>query len=179
MSDRPALPRKGAIKSLIMEHQGERCLVCAFPLRLGCHLHHIIAWDDGGPHHPLNLVALCPNHHVALERIRRHIAPIHARNDFAWLQRAQAALAVMDALPRDTRSLMAQLSEPHPLHDAIRQFLSGTIPTELHAALATDIARMDVDLLASGNERRLTIVIAWHSSAGDDGSERSGSGVAN
>jgi hypothetical protein len=55
--------------------QNDRCLVCDFPLSLGCHLHHVIARDDLGPDHPLNLIGLCPNHHEVIETGRRHVSP--------------------------------------------------------------------------------------------------------
>jgi hypothetical protein len=62
---------------LIYAEQDWRCLLCEFPLKLSGQLHHGVPRDLGGPGHFLNVVALYPNHHAAVEMVRRHIAPSH------------------------------------------------------------------------------------------------------
>ena len=136
---------------LLLEAQpgGARSPVPISPLLTG-HLHHVIARDDGGPPHPLNLVGLCSNHHAVLERVRRQVAPHEARSGERWFVRAQAALEVAKTLPDPMQSLFFVLSDPHPLRQPIRDGVD--IP--LQSALARDVARADAKLLLAANLAR-------------------------
>jgi len=132
-------------------------LLCDYPLLLGCHLHHVIASDDKGLDHPLNLVGLCANHHTVLECVRRHVAPRETRASGGWLERAQAALKIVETLPEDRRRLFNELAEPHPLRREIRE---GVEP-KWRSALAADIAQADARLLLGVNKVRPRIVLLW------------------
>jgi hypothetical protein len=146
-----------AIRDFANRHQNGRCLVCPFPLALGSHLHHVIARDDRGPYHPLNLVALRPNHHLVLERIRRHISPKETHSHPEWLMRGQAALSVIDALGTTERRVFDQLSEPHPL----RQPIASGVEPKFQAILAHDVALADVKILLAANLARPGALLAW------------------
>jgi HNH endonuclease len=137
-------------------------LVCPFPLALGTHLHHVIARDDGGPNHPLNLVALCPNHHLALELVRRHIAPKETDRAAGWETRAGAAAEFIRSFAGDSRSLFDQLSEPHPLRQPIRDGVDASLRT----ALAKDIARADTIILLRANLARPSALLVWRIAQG-------------
>ncbi len=149
--------RISLIRDFVNRHQNGRCLVCPFPLTLGSHLHHVIARDDRGPHHLLNLVALCPNHHLVLERVRRHIAPKETHSHPEWLMRGQAALSVLDTLGATERRVFDQLSEPHPL----RQPIASGVEPKFQAILAHDVALADVKILLAANLARPSALLAW------------------
>ena len=68
-------------RELISAEQDWHCLLCDFPLKLSGHLHHVVPRDLGVPDHFLNIVALCPNHHAAVEMIRHYIALSDHRAD--------------------------------------------------------------------------------------------------
>ncbi len=144
-------------RELVHLEQDGSCLVCDYPLLLGCHLHHVIASDDRGPDHPLNLVGLCPNHHTVLECVRRHVAPNEVRGHPTWLERGQAALKIFEALPEGPRRLFNELAQPHPLRREIREGVDSGYRT----ALAIDMARADARLLVSVNKARPRIVLLW------------------
>jgi hypothetical protein len=144
-------------RELVHLEQEGYCILCDYPLLLGCHLHHVIASDDQGPDHPLNLVGLCPNHHTVLECVRRHVAPKEVHGNASWLQRAQAALTIIEALPEERRSLFNELSEPHPLRKEIRE----GVEVRFRTALAVDIAMKDARLLLTVNKARPRILLLW------------------
>lgn len=141
---------RSRIRELIRLAQNDLCLFCNYSLHLGCHLHHVIARDDFGPDHVLNLVGLCPNHHMTLETVRRHVAPSDSRTKPGWLPRASAVLDIVQALPESQRRLFDALCTPHPLREQIR----NSVPSHLRKALAIDIARADAKLLAISNSVR-------------------------
>lgn len=149
-------------KLVHLEQEGS-CLLCDYPLLLGCHLHHVIASDDKGPDHPLNLVGLCANHHTVLECVRRHVAPKETHGSGSWLQRAQAALKIIEGLPEERRRLFNELAEPHPLRREIRE---GVEP-KWRTALAADIAQADARLLLGINRARPRIVLLWRIRRGE------------
>lgn len=122
----------------------------------------MIARDDRGPHHPLNLVALCPNHHLVLERVRRHISPKETHSNTEWLTLAQAAVSVLDTLGTTERRLFNLLSEPHPLHQPI---VSG-VELRFQAILAHDVALADVKMLLAANLVRPSALLAWRIAKG-------------
>lgn len=150
-------------RELVHLGQEGSCLLCDYPLLLGCHLHHVIASDDQGPDHPLNLVGLCPNHHTVLECVRRHVALKETHGGGGWLQRAQAAIQIVERLPDQPRRLFDTLAEPHPLQREMRE---GVDP-RWQTALAADIARADARLLLGINRARPRIVLLWRIRRGD------------
>jgi hypothetical protein len=149
-------------KLVHLEQEGS-CLICDYPLILGCHLHDVIANDDKGPDHPLNLVGLCANHHAILECVRRHVAPKETRGSSSWLQRGQAALKIVEALPDQGRHPFNELAEPHPLRKELRE---GVEPRR-RTALAADIAHADARLLVEINKARPGIVLLWRIRRGE------------
>jgi hypothetical protein len=148
--------RAGKRRVLELEQNGT-CLVCNYPLILGCHIHHVIAHEHGGPDHPLNLVAFCPNHHTVLEHVRHHVAPSAAQRNAGWLTRATAALEVIKVMPEETGNLFSVLAEPYPLHEPLRQ----GVPASYRTYLAADVARADAKLLLTINRRRPFLLAIW------------------
>lgn len=144
-------------RGLIRWGQEGRCLLCPFPLSLRHHLHHVIAYDERGPDHPLNLVGLCPNHHAAVEIVRRHIAPYNTRRARGWMHRAEAALETVNALSATERELFNLLSEPHPLRKEIRE----GVDAKHRLDLAVGIAQADARVLLNVNRARPRILLAW------------------
>lgn len=135
------------VRRFVVRQQDGRCLLCAFPLNLGGHLHHVIAVDAGGPDHPLNLVGLCPNHHAVLEHARRHLAPKAVFSSPRWTTRAQAAVGVIADLAAERRELFDLLSRPYPYaSDVARDVRPDLIPY-----LGRDVARTAADLLLRVN----------------------------
>ena len=119
--------------------QDGACLLCPVPLRF-YDVHHIIADDDKGPDHILNLVALCPNCHRVVETVRRCVAP---RTSTEWPIRGRAALEYMNDLSSSKRTWFNILSEPHPL----RKQIQTEIPEHLRQQFAHDLAIEDAKLL--------------------------------
>jgi hypothetical protein len=64
LKDRHTLPAVTR-RAVIARDRGCRWTGCARPAWM-CDVHHIIAREDGGDHHPDNLVVLCREHHVRL-----------------------------------------------------------------------------------------------------------------
>lgn len=130
-------------------------MFCDYPLLLGCHMHHVIASDDKGPDHPLNLIGLCANHHTVLECVRRYVGPKEARRSNNWLQRGLSALKFIEALSIERRKLFHHLAEPHPLKREIQE----GVEYKWQTALAADIAQADMRMLFEVNKARLRIVL--------------------
>jgi len=51
------------IRGYVLHRDGHRCTVAGCGSRTRLQPHHIVAYTDGGTHHPDNLVALCWYHH--------------------------------------------------------------------------------------------------------------------
>ena len=143
-------------------YQNGLCLVCAFPLELGAHVHHVIAREDRGPDHELNLVALCPNHHGVLELVRQHIAPNETHQSLRWGARAGAAAGFLRSMPGHLRVLFDCLSQPHPLREPIRHGVDAS----LRLQLAHQIATADTRLLLETNLARPALLIVNRVSQG-------------
>lgn len=79
------------------------------------------------------------------------------------MQRAQAALKVVEALPEEQQRLFNELAEPHPLRKEIQQ---GVEP-KWRTALAVDIAQADARLLLEINKTRPRIVLLWRIKRGE------------
>jgi len=153
-------------QNFIKWSQQERCLVCDYPVDLGVNWHHIIARDDGGPDHYLNIVALCPNHHRLVEKLKRLVIPIEKRSSPQWLRGANAAKRMYDKLDIDVRALFDILSKPHPLTDPIHT----EIPHRFVGAFATEVIEADKVLLKNVNQKRPRIFLPFDCvGAQDDG----------
>jgi hypothetical protein len=135
--------------------QKNTCLLCSYPLALNKHLHHIIARDDGGPDHYLNIVALCPNHHWLVERIKRQIISNQGSSSIDWLETGQAALHLYNELSEETRHTLDILSKPHRLSGVIR----GGVPEHLLEKAAYDLMMEDARLLHDINKKRPRIFL--------------------
>lgn len=158
-----SIPQHDPKRKLVLLAQQGTCLLCAHPLIFGCHLHHVIASDDKGPDHPLNLIGLCANHHTVLECVPRHVSPKETYKNHGWLQRAQAAIKVIETLSEEQQRLFNDLAEPHPLRKEMRE---GVEP-KWRLALAGDIARADSQLLLRINKARPGIALLWQISRGE------------
>jgi hypothetical protein len=158
---RSPTPLRRKVLEFVRNTQGGQCLVCAFPLTLATHLHHVIASDDGGPSHPLNLVGLCPNHHAILEQIRRHVAPRQSYDASEWEERAQAAISATTDLTPEARDVLMTIAEPHPLRQPIQDLLKGNLHRKYHAALTREIVPADVHLLTVSNSARPKTILVW------------------
>lgn len=143
-------------KSFISWAQKNTCLLCSYPLALHKHLHHIIAKDDQGPDHYLNLVALCPNHHWLVERIKRHIIPNQGSSSKHWLRVGVAALQLYKELSEDTRHTLDVLSKPHRLSNVIKD----GVPDHLLEKAAKDLMMEDARLLDDINKKRPRIFLS-------------------
>lgn len=144
-----------AEKKLINWAQKNTCLLCSYPLELHKHLHHIIAKDDGGPDHYLNLVALCPNHHWLVERIKRHIIPNQGSSSSQWLKASIAALQLYNELSEETQRTLDILSKPHQLSNVIKD----GVPGHLIERAANDLMIEDAKLLNGINKTRPRIFL--------------------
>ncbi len=142
-------------KNFINWAQKNTCLLCSYPLTLHKHLHHIIARDDGGPDHYLNLVALCPNHHWLVERIKRHIIPKQGSSSSQWLKAGIAALQLYKELPEETQRALDILSKPHRLSNVIKE----GVPEHLVERAANDLMIEDAKLLNDINKTRPRIFL--------------------
>jgi hypothetical protein len=120
-------------------------------------LHHVIASDERGPHHALNLVGLCPNHHAALEIVRRKIRDKTIIHTPAWMTRAEAAIKTLDFLPDPERQLFDSLSEPHPL----RHEMQNGLPDKYRVQLAMEVAKADARFLLHANRARPRVLLWW------------------
>jgi HNH endonuclease len=132
-------------------------LLCPFSLHLFKHHHHIIPVEDGGPDHVLNVVALCPNHHVVLEQIRRHIAPQGKHRTSDWLYKAEGAVDVIKQLEPAMKALMDQLTETDTLLEEYRR----GIPGNLHRAFARHLAAKRAKLLKQANIARPRMLVIY------------------
>jgi len=144
-----------AKKRFINWAQKNTCLLCSYPLALHKHLHHIIAKDDGGPDHYLNLVALCPNHHWLVERIKRHIIPNQRSSSIQWLKAGNAALQLYNEMPEETQQTLDILSNPHKLSNVIKD----GVPGHLIERTANDLMLEDARLLNDINKTRPRIFL--------------------
>lgn len=142
-------------KKFINWAQKNTCLLCSYPLALHKHLHHIIAKDDGGPDHYLNLVALCPNHHCLVERIKRHIIPNQGSSSSQWLKADIAALQLYNEMPEKTQRTLDILSKPHKLSNVIKD----GVPGHLMGRAANDLMIEDARLLNDINKTRPRIFL--------------------
>ena len=133
--------------------QRHTCLLCKYPLALHKHFHHVIARDDGGPDHYLNLVALCPNHHWLVERIKRHIIP-GTQSDH-WLKTGTAALELYNELDGRTRRIFDVLSKPHKLSSVLR----GRVREDLLERAERELMMEDARLLDDVNKERPRIFL--------------------
>lgn len=147
----------------IEDGQNGRCLLCDYPLPVGCHLHHVIARDDGGPDHLLNLIGLCPNHHTLLECVRRHVAPTEVRRSSRWLCRGKAAIQMVEVLTDASKKAFRALSEPHPLREAMRCAQKSRFQRDLAIAVAGE----DLKLLSVTNKLRPRIILACRITQGE------------
>lgn len=145
-----------AEKKFIIWAQRNTCLLCSYPLALHKHLHHIIAKDDLGPNHYLNLVALCPNHHYLVERIKRYIIPNQGSSSKDWLDAGNAALQLYKELGEDTQHTLDILSKPHKLSNVIK----GEVPGHLLETAAEELMMEDVKLLDDTNKKRPRIFLS-------------------
>lgn len=143
-------------KSFIIWAQKNTCLLCGYPLNLHKHFHHIIAKDDGGPDHYLNLVALCPNHHWLVERIKRHIIPAQGTCSDYWLKISTAAWQLYNELDEQIRRTLDILSNPHKLSGVVK---SG-VPEDLLGKAAYDVMMEDARLLDCINKKRPRIFLS-------------------
>jgi hypothetical protein len=146
--------------------QKNTCLLCNYPLALRKHLHHIIARDDGGPNHYLNLIALCPNHQWLVERIKRHIIPRQGSSSDDWLRAGTAALQVYKELSEEVRHTLDILSMPHRLSNVIK----NGVPEYLIEKAANDLMIEDARLLDDINKKRPRIFLSPESVRIDDAS---------
>lgn len=126
-------------KTFIILAQKNICLLCDYPLALQKHFHHIIAKDDGGPDHYLNLVALCPNHHWLVERIKRHIIPNQSSLSNHWLKSSMAALQLYEDLPEEAKRILDILSKPHKMS----KVLSREVPEDFLNEATNDLIKED------------------------------------
>lgn len=145
-----------AKKEFICWAQNNTCLICSYPLELHKHLHHIISKDDFGPDHYLNLVALCPNHHYLVERIKRFIIPRQSRSSNQWLEIGQAALQLRREMPEDKQQILDILSRPHKLSNVIKNGVSG----DFIERAAEDLMKEDAKLLDAINKKRPRIFLS-------------------
>jgi len=142
-------------KKFINWAQKNTCLFCSYPLALHKHLHHIIAKDDCGPDHYLNLVALCPNHHWLVERIKRNIIPNQGSSSSQLLKTGIAALQLYNELSEETQRTMDILSKPHNLSNVVKDGLPG----HLMERAANDLMIEDARLLNDINKTRPRIFL--------------------
>lgn len=147
-------------RSFISWAQRHTCLLCQYPLALHKHFHHVIAKDDGGPDHYLNLVALCPNHHWLVERIKRHIIPVQGTLSENWLKTATAARQLYDYLDEPIRHTLDILAKPHELSSVVK---TG-VPEDLLEKAAHDLMMEDAQLLNDVNKKRPRIFLPTESS---------------
>jgi hypothetical protein len=138
--------------------QKNTCLFCNYPLDLYKHLHHIIAKDDGGPNHYLNLVALCPNHHFLIERIKRYIIPNQRNPSDKRLKSGTAALNIYHELSEELRRIVDILTKPLRMPNAIKK----GIPDNLKRKAAEDLMEEDVKILDTINKKRPRIFLPFN-----------------
>jgi hypothetical protein len=150
--------------NFIVWSQNASCLVCDYSLHLRANWHHIIARDDLGPDHYLNIVALCPNHHYLLEHLKREIIPHEKRSSDNWLIEAKAAQQLYNKLQEDVRELFDILSKPHRLTEPIK---SG-IPQHLIEAFIIDVIKTDLSLLHYVNMKRPRIFSKFNCAGSHD-----------
>lgn len=144
-----------AKKIFIIWAQNYTCLLCSYPLELHSHLHHIISKDDFGPDHYLNLVALCPNHHYLVERIKRYIILNQGSSSNKWLEAGKSALQLSSEMPEDKQQILDILSKPHKLSNVIK----NGVPRHLMVRAANDLMIEDAKLLDAINKRRPRIYL--------------------
>ncbi len=143
--------------NFIIWSQEANCLVCDYSLHLRLNWHHIIAREDFGPNHYLNMVAVCPNHHYLLEHLKREIIPHEKRSSDNWLRKAKAAEHLYNKLQEDVRILFDILSKPYRLTEPIK---SG-IPQHLIEAFIIDVIQDDLSLLHNVNMKRPRILLPF------------------
>lgn len=147
------------IKCFVRWAQKDRCLLCSFRLRF--HFHHVIAVDEGGPDHPLNLVALCPNHHSLVEHIKRYIIHTVKRDSQVWLNKAKIALEVLESLNEESKTILKLLTEPYSLRflDTIEDVKNRRMPQKLIVHFTRDLIDADLKILDSINRKRPRIFL--------------------
>ncbi len=143
-------------RDFIIWAQRNACLLCKYPLDLHKHFHHVIAREDGGPDHYLNLIALCPNHHWLVERIKRHIIPAQHSQSASLLKAGTAALQLYNELDEQTRRTLDVLSMPHQLSGVVQR----GVPKELTERAAQDLMMEDAKLLYEVNSKRPRIFLS-------------------
>lgn len=138
--------------------QNNTCLLCNYPLDLYKHLHHIIAKDDGGPDCYLNLVALCPNHHFLIERIKRYIIPNQRNPSDKWLKSGTAALKIYHELSEELRRIVDILTKPLRMPNAIKKGISDNLKRKA----AEDLMEEDAKILDTINKKRPRIFLPFN-----------------
>jgi len=132
------------VKEYLRWAQRDRCLLCSFGIRL--HFHHIIASDDGGPEHYLNLVGLCPNHHHMIEALRRDTKGRSHSSRIVILTSLRAACE-FQALDQRGTDIVNLMATDHPLSGID----VASLPADLLERLATDLLHADCELLLKAN----------------------------
>jgi hypothetical protein len=122
------------------------------------HRHHIIAKDDGGPNRYLNLVALCPNHHFLIERIKRYIIPNQRNPSDKWLKSGTAALNIYHELSEELRRIVDILTKPLRMPNAIKK----GIPDNLKRKAAEGLMEEDAKILDTINKKRPRIFLPFN-----------------
>jgi len=129
------------------------CLLCSYST--GHHMHHVIPKSKGGPDHHLNLVALCPNHHALVEKLKRHAlsqtgGATYESSNHNWLRQVKGAIASIQELDSSVYPILALLSTPCYCvdRDAVERVRRG----DQHAAGI--VKSIDVELLTRVNRYR-------------------------
>jgi hypothetical protein len=65
-----------AIRAYVLERDGHRCVIAGCQSRSRLQPHHLVAYAQGGSHHPDNLITVCwYHHHVVIHQEGRRIDP--------------------------------------------------------------------------------------------------------
>ncbi len=65
-----------AIRGYVFERDGHRCVIAGCQSRSRLQPHHLVAYAQGGTHHPDNLITVCwYHHHVVIHQQGREIDP--------------------------------------------------------------------------------------------------------
>ena len=158
MSARTSIPRK--VRDEVLREYNHLCAICAEP---NPHLHHIDG--DNSNHDPLNLLPLCPNHHLndqhdptrsiepqRLRLFRRFKDPAILSPQFEPLYRRLAFLDDLSAEWTDFDALEAQAEE---LVDFLRVLRMGDFysvrigellaPPDPYPFVSADVSHAELD----------------------------------
>ncbi len=148
-------------KDFVRWSQKGTCLLCPFPLVLSCHFHHVISVKDFGPEDEFNLVGLCANHHIFIEKLKKtnfqSLLELE-KNDVKAREKSyklHTACKTLHELPQESRELVNLFLARYlgSSDESFSRIFRGNEPC-INVAIARNIIAKNVQLYKDVNKYR-------------------------